>query len=340
MLYDIERFKPNENKKNLSSQENVFYQFDGYEKSSKSGVPLESLIEWLAKLLKISNEGGDISEKLKIQSQVSGLIKAGADNKDNELNELYEDLISRLKLYPNDENKSTAQNAVKNLEKIFRKIYPDLVRIQLINNDDGEDKVGLKMKDEIIFLHQFSDGQRVLFGLLGDITRRLMLLNPVSNKPLLGNGIVLIDEIELHLHPSWQQKVILTLVESFPNIQFILTTHSPHILSTVDKNQIRVIKDNLVEKPDFQTKGVMSSTILEQIMDAYSVPEVKESKWITEYLSLIQLGEHESNRGIVLFQKLINHFGEGHPQLTVCRQQKKLYELKKLTIRNSNEKAK
>ena len=59
---------------------------------------------------------GDISEKLKIQSQVSGLIKAGADNKDNELNELYEDLISRLKLYPNDENKSTAQNAVKNLE--------------------------------------------------------------------------------------------------------------------------------------------------------------------------------------------------------------------------------
>ena len=298
------------------------------------------MIDWLAKLLKISNEVIENSEKLKIESQIDSLLKAGADNKDNPLNELYEDLVSLIKLYPNDETKNASQKAVKSLEKIFRKIYPDLIRIQLINNDDGEDKIGLQLKDEIIFLHQFSDGQRVLFGLLGDITRRLMLLNPVADDPLLGNGVVLIDEVELHLHPSWQQKIILILRESFPNIQFIVTTHSPHVLSTVDKKEIRIIKNNLVEQPNFQTKGVTSATILEQIMDSYSVPQVEESQWITEYLSLIQIGEHESQKGVALFQNLIAHFGENHPQLIICRQQKKLFELKKLTKRNNNEKTK
>ena len=124
------------------------------------------------------------------------------------------------------------------MEELFRKIYPDLNHIELVNADDGEDKVALNLEREIIFLHQFSDGQRVLFGLIGDIARRLLLLNDVSDTPFDGRGIVLIDEIELHLHPSWQQKIILILRDSFPNLQFIATTHSPHILSTVDKNSI------------------------------------------------------------------------------------------------------
>lgn len=310
MFYDIERFKVSENRKNLSSQENVFYQFDGYEKSSKSRVALESLIDWLAKLLKISNEVIENSEKLKIESQVDSLLKAGADNKDNPLNELYEDLVSLIKLYPNDETKNASQKAVNSLEKIFRKIYPDLIRIQLINNDDGEDKVGLQLKDEIIFLHQFSDGQRVLFGLLGDITRRLMLLNPVADDPLLGNGVVLIDEVELHLHPSWQQKIILILRDSFPNIQFIMTTHSPHVITTVEHECIRSIYiDNETntfkyEIPKF-TKGAESNVVLEDVFYVDPRPQdVEEVKWLDQYIKLVNNDQWDSEEAKELRTRL------------------------------------
>lgn len=311
MFYDIERFKVNENKKTLSSQENIFYQLDGYEKSSKSKVTLENLIEWLIKLLKISNAVIEVPEKVKIESQVDGLLKAGADNPDNPLNELYEDLVSLLKLYPNDETKNNSQKAVENLEIIFRQIYPDLIKIQLINDDDGEDKVGLQLKDEIIFLHQFSDGQRVLFGLIGDIARRLMLLNPVLDNPLKGNGVVLIDEIELHLHPSWQQRVVLILRKSFPNIQFIVTTHSPHVITTVEHECIRSIYIDAETKkfkydiPTF-TKGAESNVVLENVFDVDPRPEwlIESTEWLKKYTDLVNKDLWDSDEAIDLRKKL------------------------------------
>lgn len=340
MFYDINRFKENQYKKDINNTDILFYQLDAYEKSSKSKISFEILIEWLIQLLKLSNSLEISEDQKKLKSKINSLIGVGADDKNHPLYEFFEELVSSSRFYPVQEINLKAKHSVEVIELLFKKIYPDLKNIQLVNDDDGKDKVALQLGNEIIFLHQFSDGQRVLFGLIGDIARRLIQLNNISNSPLEGRGIVLIDEIELHLHPNWQQKIILILRDSFPNIQFVITTHSPHVLSTVDKTEIRIIKDNVVEKPSFQTKGVMSSTILNQIMDAYSVPELQESQWITEYLSLIQIGEHESNRGVVLFQKLVDHFGESHPQLSICRQQKKMYELKKLAKRNSNEKAK
>lgn len=330
MFYDIDRFKSNENKKNLSNQENVFYQLDGYERSSKSKVTFENLIDWLVKLLKISNANVDSPEKTKIISQIDSLLEAGADNINNPLNELYEDLLSILRLYPEDEIKNKSKRIIDTLETIFRNIYSDLVQIQLINDDDGEDKVALHLKDEIIFLHQFSDGQRVLFGLVGDIARRLILLNPISSNPLNGNGIVLIDEIELHLHPSWQQKVILTLMESFPNVQFILATHSPHVLSTVDKNQIRVIKNNEIVSVSLQTKGVASSDILEQIMETYSIPRtVTEAQWVEDYLETVRKDQYESIEAVDLYNRIVKHFGEEHPVISDIRNQIKIISIRK-----------
>lgn len=216
------------------------------------------------------------------------------------------------------------------MEELFRKIYPDLNHIELVNADDGEDKVALNLEREIIFLHQFSDGQRVLFGLVGDIARRLLLLNDNLDLPFNGQGIVLIDEIELHLHPSWQQKIILILRESFPNIQFIMTTHSPHVLSTVDKTEIRILKNNLVEQPNLQTKGVASSDILEQIMGTYSIPIiVKEAIWVNDYLRFIQNNQHESEEAQKLFEKLVNHFDKDHPVISSINNQIKLLLIRK-----------
>lgn len=93
------------------------------------------------------------------------------------------------------------------------------------------DKDGMSLN-----VSQMSDGEKCTMALLGDLARRLALANPKRQNPLLGEGIVLIDEVELHMHPSWQRKVLRKLRETFPNIQFIITTHSPIVLSEVDEN--------------------------------------------------------------------------------------------------------
>ena len=89
---------------------------------------------------------------------------------------------------------------------------------------------------ENIMIEQLSDGEKCTLAMIGDLARRLALANPKSDDPLNGNGVVLIDEIELHLHPSWQAKILKTLFSTFPNIQFIVTTHSPKVLSELDSD--------------------------------------------------------------------------------------------------------
>ena len=69
---------------------------------------------------------------------------------------------------------------------------------------------------------------------MGDIARRVAMANPCRDNPLEGDGVVMIDEIDLHLHPAWQRKMLRVLKNTFPNIQFIITTHSPQVLGEVD----------------------------------------------------------------------------------------------------------
>lgn len=91
------------------------------------------------------------------------------------------------------------------------------------------DKSGQEIRVDLL-----SDGEKCTLAMFGDLARRLALANPSLENPLEGKGIVLIDEIELHMHPVWQRKVLRVLREVFPNIQFIITTHSPQILGETD----------------------------------------------------------------------------------------------------------
>ena len=90
---------------------------------------------------------------------------------------------------------------------------------------------------------QLSGGEQSMVAMVGDIARKLTLANPDSDDPLQGSGIMLIDEIDLHLHPSWQQSMIPRLKAAFPNCQFILTTHSPSIITQAKPGQIIYLTD-------------------------------------------------------------------------------------------------
>ncbi len=121
-------------------------------------------------------------------------------------------------------------------------------------------KKGLKLPINVL-----SDGEKCLLSLAGDLARRLAIANPSMENPLEGSGIILIDEIDLHLHPSWQRKVVHLLKKTFPNCQFVITTHSPQVLGEIKPECIRVLKDSDIYEVR-QSFGLSSESVLNNIM--------------------------------------------------------------------------
>lgn len=135
-----------------------------------------------------------------------------------------------------------------------------------------------------------SDGEKCTIALFGDLARRLTMANPSLENPLNGVGVVLIDEIELHMHPAWQRKVVGMLKKTFPNIQFIITTHSPQVLGELDgSNNLYVLdreKDTVNATRIDSLIGWDSNVILEELMKTSSVNQ-KITEQISELYALI-----------------------------------------------------
>lgn len=123
-------------------------------------------------------------------------------------------------------------------------------------------------------LGQLSDGEKCLIALVGDLAQRLAIANPTLLNPLEGEGVVLIDEIDLHLHPQWQRDILRNLMKVFPNCQFIVSTHSPQILGEIKKEFLvclDTIEMEIIAKSiDQETFGMSSDMILERQMDVLS----------------------------------------------------------------------
>ena len=120
-------------------------------------------------------------------------------------------------------------------------------------------------------LHQLSDGERGLLAMLFDISRRLAIANPEQSDPIAqGKAVVLIDEIELHLHPQWQRKSLRRFTNTFKNCQFIVTTHSQQIIGQVKPASLRLLHCNkegrIATEPVTQSFGMDSNWILHEIM--------------------------------------------------------------------------
>lgn len=99
-------------------------------------------------------------------------------------------------------------------------------------------RMEVSKKGQRLTVNQLSDGEKCLMAMVGDLARRMAIANPQREDPLLGEGIVMIDEIDLHLHPKWQRLVVPSLTEVFPNCQFVISTHSPHVITHVQPENL------------------------------------------------------------------------------------------------------
>jgi predicted ATP-binding protein involved in virulence len=122
---------------------------------------------------------------------------------------------------------------------------------------------------------QLSDGEKALLAMTGDIARRMVLADSVSDDPLGQEAVVLIDEIELHLHPGLQRTILARLRDAFPKTQFIVTTHSPQVLSSVHARNVRLLRDFQVVPLERETWRRDTNRILESVFhDPGRPPEI------------------------------------------------------------------
>jgi predicted ATP-binding protein involved in virulence len=163
-----------------------------------------------------------------------------------------------------------------------------------------------------------SAGNRIVIGLIADIAHRCCKLNPLENANALRNtsGIVLVDEIELHLHPSWQQQILPMLQKIFPKIQFIVTTHSPQVISSVPKECVRVINGGQVASFDIQTQGVEVGDILEGIFGTYPTPfNLEIVRKLNQLSAMVSEGLYDTGEWQKLYQELEGYYGRKYGPL-------------------------
>lgn len=177
-----------------------------------------------------------------------------------------EEIITR---YKKKENGSVYEDvALKAVRKAISMLLPNFSQMTV---DRKKQTVLIKKEGSELDFSLLSEGEKEVITLFGDIARRLAIANETLEAPLEGNGIILIDEIELHLHPSWQRKICRALKEAFPNCQFIITTHSPQVLGELQPEEIRLLNNFKISIPS-QSYGLDSNSILDSIQNTTNEP--------------------------------------------------------------------
>ncbi|HHQ4663795.1 TPA: AAA family ATPase [Aeromonas veronii] len=200
------------------------------------------------------------------------------------------------------------------------------------------DKVNEDGSRQTLRISQLSDGYKIVLGLVMDLARRMVEANPTTqtkpgiSSPLELPAIVLIDEIDLHLHPKWQQQVLGDLIRTFPNTQFIVTTHSPQVISTVHTTSIRVLGldvngNQVAAMPLAHTYGEQSNSVLRTVMQVDPQPPINEKADLLRLTEWVDQGLGDTDEAKTLMAQLLVALGSEHPQLqrlqrSIARQQR------------------
>jgi predicted ATP-binding protein involved in virulence len=219
-----------------------------------------------------------------------------------------EDLENEIRL---GDSSTYADPKLKAIREAITLVLPKLSNLRVKRN--APLRMTMIKDDTELMINQLSSGEKNLLVIVADIARRLAIANPDPTKNALeGEGIILIDEIELHLHPQWQRDIIPRLTSTFPNCQFIVTTHSPQVLSNVKKENVFIVEDFQVYPADAYTFGRDSNSILSELMGVSERPVEIQNK-LTECLYKIDDGQIEEAK--VLLHELSDLLGHNDSEI-------------------------
>jgi predicted ATP-binding protein involved in virulence len=209
---------------------------------------------------------------------------------------------------------SAAEGVLHAFDQAVSRFLPDYSRLHV--SDDAQPRLLIERHGVEIPVRQLSDGERGILALVLDLTRRLAQANPGLEDPAeKGPGVVLIDEVDLHLHPKWQREIVRSLSAAFPSLQFIGTTHSPQVIGEIAPERIQVMGRGPVFSPT-HSFGVDSSRVLEEIMDA--PPRSAEIQALLDGLSK-QVSERNFAAARSLVDELRSKLGEGDAEVVRVR---------------------
>jgi len=197
------------------------------------------------------------------------------------------------------------------LQTTVRRFLPGYSNLRLGGADDRS--LLIDRRGGTLPVRHLSHGERSILAVVLDLTRRLGTANPGMKAPAVEAGaVVLIDEIDLHLHPNWQRQIVRKLTETFPRCQFIATTHSPQVIGEVEHDRIQILTEDGAFSPT-HSYGVDSSRVLEEIMEAD--PRTRE---VLDLLARIK-GEIDGDafgRARRALDQLIDKVGSDDPEVT------------------------
>lgn len=172
----------------------------------------------------------------------------------------------KLARYKGNKSKKFADRQLNAVRRAIAQFMPDFENLGVHRNPL---RMEVEKSGQTLTVNQLSDGEKCLMAMVGDLARRMAIANPTRKNPLDGSGIVMIDEIDLHLHPKWQRMMIPNLMEVFPSCQFLISTHSPHVITHVHPSSLFMLRATAegieVDRPN-ESYGKSVERILEDLM--------------------------------------------------------------------------
>ncbi|MEM1415760.1 MAG: AAA family ATPase [Myxococcota bacterium] len=222
-------------------------------------------------------------------------------------------------------NLEASDPALQRVRESVTRVLPELSSPRIDRSRPsgrGRSQLVFTKGDESFSAHMLSDGERSLIVLVTSIAKHLAQVNeaePVGRS--VGGATVVIDEVELHLHPRWQREVVPRLLKAFPHSQFVLTTHSPQVVGSVPHESLRVLESFRLHGAPHPTKGRDSNAILEEIMGA-TVRDRETAAALDEAARLVEWGSREDAEAAV--HRLGERFGEDDREVVRLRTELRL----------------
>lgn len=169
--------------------------------------------------------------------------------------------------------------------------------------DKRTEELMYRNEEEVLPIRLLSSGFRTLIGMVLDIAYRMAILNPFLRDEILNEtpGIVMIDEVDMHLHPKWQWNIIKALKKTFPRVQFIVTTHSPIVVASCKDENLILLNQNEESKYKKSLQGWQVDDVLEEIMQTgnrspETMKQLEQLKELSYKKKRFELTSHEQKQ--------------------------------------------